>query len=110
MRKTNPNEKFQVGKRNQDNQITGNFLQEKVLKQLFSTFIKPYIDYEILAWEGAAKSHVTKTDRSIRKPIRLMMFKKNKSTAKALYEYLKILPLSLSYIFLKAKFIKKRIL
>ena len=49
-----------------------NFLWEKQLKQLFSNFIKPYIDYGTFARGGTAKTHLTKIDRSIQKTIRLI--------------------------------------
>ena len=90
--------------------IMRNFLQEKQLKQLFSTLIKPYIDYGTLAWGGTAKTHLTKIDRSIRKTIRLMMFKEKRHTVKPLYEYLKKLPVTLNNKLLQVKFMKKRIL
>ena len=51
--------------------IMRNFLQVKQFKQLFFTLMKPYIDYGTLAWGGAAKTHLTKIDRSIQKTIRL---------------------------------------
>ena len=69
------------------------FLQENQLKLLFSAFTSLYLDYGAFAWEGAAKTHVDKLDRSLRKTIRLMMFKDKKHIAKTLYKYLKILPL-----------------
>ena len=72
--------------------------------------MKPYIDYGTLAWGGAARTHLTKIDRSIRKTIRLMMFKEKRHTAKPLYEYLKILPVSLNNKLLQAKFMKKSFL
>ena len=72
--------------------------------------MKPYIDYGTLAWGGAARTHLTKIDRSIRKTIRLMMFKEKRHTAKPLYEYLKILPVSLNNKLLQAKFMKNCIL
>ena len=86
------------------------FLQEKQLKQLFSAFISPYLDYGALAWGGAAKTHVNKLGRSLRKTIRLMMFKDQKHIAKPLNKYLKILPLELNIKLLQVKFMKKLIL
>ena len=90
--------------------IMRKFLQEKQLKQLFFTLMKTYIDYGTLAWGGAAKTHLTKIDKSMRKTIRLMMFKEKRHTAKPLYEYLKILLVSLNPKLLKTKFMKKRII
>ena len=60
------------------------FLQEKQLKLLFSAFISPYLDYGAITLGGAAKTHVKKLDRSLRKTIRLMMFNNKKHIAKPL--------------------------
>ena len=43
-------------------------LQDKQLKLLFPAFIRPYLGYGALVWEGAAITHVNKLDR---KTIRL---------------------------------------
>ena len=51
------------------------FPQEKQLKDLYSSFIKPYTGYGNLAWGGAAKTNLAKIDRSLRKAIRIMMSK-----------------------------------
>ena len=85
------------------------FLQEKQLKLLFSAFISPYLDYGALAWGVEAKKHAKKLDRSLRKTIRLMMFKDKKHIAKPLYKYLEILPLELNRTLLQGKFMKKLI-
>ena len=87
--------------------IIRTFLQEKQIKELFLTSIKPYIDYGTLAWGGAAK---TKIDRSIRKTIRLMMFKEERHIVKPLHEYLKILPVNLNNRLLQAKFMTNRMM
>ena len=73
------------------------------------TSIKPYIVYGTLAWGGAAKTHLTKIDRSIRKTIRLM-FKEERHIVKPLYEYLKILPINLNNRLLQAIFMTNRIM
>ena len=39
------------------------FLQEKQLKYLYSSFIKPYTEYGNLAWGGAAKTNLGTKDR-----------------------------------------------
>ena len=43
------------------------FLRKKQFKLLFSGFISPYLNYGALAWGRAAKPHVQKLDRSLRK-------------------------------------------
>ena len=55
------------------------FLLEKY-KDLYFSFIKPYTEYGNLAWGGAAKSNLSKINRSLRKAIRIMMFKGNMET------------------------------
>ena len=85
------------------------FLQEKQLF-LFSVFNSPHLNYGTPAWGGAAKTHLNKTDRNLRKTIRLMMFKDKKHIAEPLYKYLKILPLELTIKLLQAKFMKNLIL
>ena len=50
------------------------FLQEKELKDLYSSFIKSYTEYCKLAWGQAAKKNLAKIDRSLKKAIRIMMF------------------------------------
>ena len=63
-----------------------------------------------LLGEVQPKPSLTKIDRSIRKTIRLMMFKEKRHAAKPLYEYLKILPVSSNNKLLQANFMKKHIL
>ena len=61
------------------------FLQEKQLKYLYSSFIKPYTEYGNLAWGRAAKTNLAKIDRSLRKAIRIIMFKGKMETVQPLY-------------------------
>ena len=42
-----------------------NYVQEKTLKNIFNSFIKPYVDYGTLIWGGATKSHLTQIDKII---------------------------------------------
>ena len=37
-----------------------NFLLEKILKNLYNAFIKPFTEYGVLAWGGAPKTHLIK--------------------------------------------------
>ena len=68
------------------------FLQEEQLKKLHNAFIKPYTEYHILAWGGALKAHLNKVSRSLKKAVRVMMFKNNYVSTKPLFEYLNIAP------------------
>ena len=58
--------------------------------------IKPYTEYSNLAWGGAAKTNLAKINRSLRKAIRIMMFKGKMETVQSLYQYFNILPLNLN--------------
>ena len=83
------------------------FLQEKQLKYRYSSLIKLYTEYGNLTWVGAAKTKLAKIDRSLRKAIRIIMFKGKRESVQILYEFLKILPLNLNRKFLCAKFMHK---
>ena len=81
-----------------------NYVQEKTLKNIFNSFIKPYVDYRALRWGGATQSQLTKIDKSIKKSTRIMLFKGKYDLVKPFYEYLKILPLSENIKLLQGKF------
>ena len=51
------------------------YLQDKQLINLYSSFIKPYIEYGTLTWGGACETNLTKIDRSLNKSVRTMLFK-----------------------------------
>ena len=78
------------------------FLQGKQLKDLYSSFIKPYTEYGNLASGGSSKN------KPIR--IRIMMFKGKRGTVQPLYEHLNILPLNLNKKLLCEKIYLKNIL
>ena len=54
---------------------TCHFLQEKQVKNLYSSFMKPCTEYGNLTWGGAAITNLAKIGRSPRKAIKTMMFK-----------------------------------
>lgn len=72
---------------------------------MFNSFIKPYVTYRTLIWGGATKSHLAKIDKSIKKSMRIMLFKGKYDLVKPFYEYLKILPSSENIKLLQGKFI-----
>ena len=43
------------------------------MKNLFNSFLKPYTEYENLAWGGATKTKIELTNKSIKHSIRTMM-------------------------------------
>ena len=81
-----------------------NYVQEKTSKNIFNSFIKPYVDYRALRWGGATQSQLAKIDKSIKKSMRIMLFKGKYDLVKPFYEYLKILPLSENIKLLQGKF------
>ena len=50
------------------------FLQEDILVSLFNAFLKPYIDYGSLTWEGTANTHLLKLKRTPNKAMRINGF------------------------------------
>ena len=85
------------------------FLQEKQLKNLYNTFIKPYTEYGALAWSSAPKTYLAKTERNIKKSIRTIMFKIKHDSVKPYYKYLNINPLKHQIKILQGKFMWKLI-
>ena len=82
-------------------------LQEDTLVSLFDAFVKPYIDYGSLIWEGATNTHLLKLMRSLNKAMRIMAFRSNYELAKPLHIYYKILPLEANIKLIKRKFIRE---
>ena len=68
------------------------YVQEETMKNLFNSFLKPYIEYGNLAWAGAPKTKIDLINRSIKHSIRTMMDMDKFDSVKPFYEYLKILP------------------
>ena len=87
--------------------IMRHYLQDKQLINLYSSFIKPYIEYGTLAWGGACKTNLTKIDRSLNKSVRTMLFKNRREPSKPLYKYLNMLPLEYNIKPLRGKFMHK---
>ena len=87
--------------------IMRHYLQEKQLLNLYSSFVKPYIEYGSLAWGGACKTNLNKIDKSLNKSVRTMLFKNRRESSKPLYKYLNILPLEYNIKLLRGKFMQK---
>ena len=68
------------------------YVQEETMKNLFNSFLKPYIGYGNLAWGGAPKTKIEPINRSIKRSIRTMINIDKFDSAKPFYEYLNILP------------------
>ena len=49
------------------------YVPEETMKNLFNSFLKPYTEYENLAWGGATKTKIELTNKSIKHSIRTMM-------------------------------------
>ena len=50
-----------------------NYVQVGTMKNLFNSFLKPYIEYGKLAWVGAPKSKIELINRSIKRSIRTII-------------------------------------
>ena len=77
------------------------------MKNLFDSFLKPYIEYGNLAWGGAPKTKIELINRSIKRSIRTMMDMDKFDSVKPFYEYLKILPFKDNMKLLQGKFMWK---
>ena len=83
------------------------YLQEKQLKNLHSSFIKPYTEYNTLARSSAPKTYLTKIDISIRKSTRTIIFKEKHDSLKPYYKYLNKNPFEYQIKTLQRKFMWK---
>ena len=77
---------------------------KKKLQKLIKSFLKPYTEYENLAWDGAPKTIKELINRSIKRFIRTMMGMDKFDSVKPLYEYLKMLPFKDNMKLLQGKF------
>ena len=78
---------------------------KKKLQKLIKSFLKTYIEYENLAWDGAPKTIKELINRSIKRFIRTMMGMDKFDSVKPLYEHLKMLPFKDNMKLLQGKFI-----
>ena len=83
------------------------YLQDKQLVNLYSSFIKPYIEYGSLDWGGACKTNLNKIDKSLNKSVRTMLFKNRRESSEPLYKYHNILLLDFNIKLLHGKFMQK---
>ena len=67
-------------------------VNQSILKNLYYTFIYPYITYCIHAWGNACKCYLKKIVALQKKIVRIIAYAKYNSTTKHLYEELKFLP------------------
>ena len=81
-----------------------NYFQENILKNIFNSFFKPYIEYGTLAWGAAANNHLEKINKSTKRSIHTMLFKDKYNSVKPFYGYLNILPLSDNIKLLQGKY------
>ena len=64
------------------------YVLEGTMKILFNSFLKPYIEYGNLAWDGASKTKIELIFRSIKCSIRTMMDIDKFDSVKPFYEYI----------------------
>ena len=72
------------------------------MKNLFNSFLKPYIEYGSLAWGGAPKTKIELINRTI-KCMNMDKF----DSVKPFYEYLNLLPFKDNMKLLQGKFMWK---
>ena len=84
------------------------YLKEKQLKDLHSSFIKPYVDYSNLPWGGSAETNLVKIYRILRRSIQIM-FKGKVENVQLPHKHLNILPLNLNRKLLSGKNMQKLI-
>ena len=77
------------------------------MKNLFNSYLKPFLEYEKLAWGGAPKTKIESINRSIKCSIRTMMDMDKFDSVQSFYEYLKILPFKDNIKLLQGKFMWK---
>ena len=80
------------------------FVQENTLKNIYYSFVKPYINYGILAWGTSTNVHLETLNKSIKRSIQAILFKGKYDSVKPYYKYLQILPLLDNIKFLRGKF------
>ena len=80
------------------------YFQENILKNIFNSFFKPYIEYGTLAWGAATNNHLEKVNKSVKRSIRTMLFKDKYDSVKPFYEYLNILLLLYNIKLLQGKY------
>ena len=80
---------------------------KKKLKDLFNSFLTPYIEYGSLAWGGAPKNKIELINRSIKRSIRTMMDMDKFDSVKPFHEYLKILQFKDNMKLIQRKFMWK---
>ena len=79
------------------------------MKNLFNSFLKPYIEYGNLAWGGPPKTKIELINRTIKCSIRTMMNMDKFDSVKPFYEYLNIFPFKDIMKLLQGKFMWKLI-
>ena len=82
-------------------------IQQNSLRTIYSSFLKPYIEYGTLAWGGAPNKYLDKIDKCIKRSMCTMLFKNRFDNVKQFYKHLNILPLTKNIKLLQGKFIWK---
>lgn len=85
------------------------YLKEKQLRDLHSSFIKPYVDYGNLPRGGSAETNLVKIYRILRRSIQIMMFKGKVENVQLPHKHLNILPLNLNRKLLSGENMQKLI-
>ena len=82
-------------------------MQEKTLKIIFNTFLKPFLEYGTLVWSGAPKTYLEKINKTLNRSIRTILFKQKYDIVKLFYKHLGTLPLKQNIKLQQGKFMWK---
>ena len=61
------------------------YVQGNTLKNIYNSFIKPYIEYGTLAWSAATNVHLETLNKSVKRSVRAMLFKGKHDSVKPYY-------------------------
>ena len=79
-------------------------VQENTLKNIYYSFVKPYIDYGTIAWGTSTNIRLETLNKSIKRSIRAILFKGKYDSVKPYYKYLQILQFLDNIKLLRGKF------
>ena len=85
------------------------YVPPDTLKSLYFSFVNPYIDYNLLNWGMASKTHLQSIDTKMKKSVRILSFKDRFCHSAPLFKELEILPLEQFIEFKYCRFMWKMV-
>ena len=83
------------------------YLQQDSLRTICNSFLKLYIEYGMLGWDGAPNKYLDKIDKCIKRSMHTMLFKNRFDNLKPFYKHLNIICLTKNIKLLQGKFMRK---